>query len=174
MSIPGMIIAIVLFILEILGTLLPGLPGAPLIWLGMLVYGFLTQFEHLTFSFYTEQGFAVLTTMITDYAATAYGTKRYGGSQAAIWGGILGVLIGPFVLGPLGSIIGPFLGAFALELLRGRSTDQSLQAALGSLIGLLGGTILKFIIEAIMIVWFFWVLVHPFIRFTHTSRLGIM
>ncbi len=160
MSIPGMIIAVILFIMGIVGTLLPALPGAPLVWLGMLVYGFFTRFENLTLGFYIVQGLAVLITIATDYAATAYGTRRYGGSSAAIWGGILGILIGPFILGPLGLIIGPFLGAFALELFRGKSADQSFQAAFGSLIGLLGGTVLKFIVEAIMIIWFFWVLSH--------------
>lgn len=41
MSVTGLIIAIILFILGILGTFLPVLPGPVLIWGGMLVYGFL-------------------------------------------------------------------------------------------------------------------------------------
>ena len=157
MSATGMAIAVILFILGILGTFMPALPGSPLIWLGMLLYGFFTEFQGFSLTFYLGQAVAVLATMIVDYTATAYGTKKYGGSPAAVWGGILGVIIGPFVLGPLGFVIGPFLGAFALEVLTGRQTEKAFQAAFGTLVGLLGGTILKLTIAAVMIIWFFWV-----------------
>lgn len=159
MSTTGLIIAIIFFLLGIIGTFLPALPGSPLIWVGMLIYGLITEFQDLTLSFYLGEGAAVVITLLIDYAATAYSTKRYGGSRAAVWGSILGIFIGPFVLGPLGFILGPFFGALAMELLRGRPTEQSLQVALGTLIGLLGGTILKLLTEAIMIIWFFWIVI---------------
>ncbi|NLG79118.1 MAG: DUF456 domain-containing protein [Firmicutes bacterium] len=158
MAVIGMILAILLFILGLAGTVLPVLPGAPLIWLGMLVYGLFTGFAKLTVGFYVWQGVAVVVTVLIDYAATAYGTKRYGGSSAAIYGSIAGLLIGPFILGPLGFVIGPFAGALLGELVKGKRAEAAFRAAFGTLIGIVGGTLLKFAVEIGMIVWFFWVL----------------
>ena len=157
MSAAGMIIAVICFFFGILGTFLPALPGAPLIWLGMLLYGFAVDFQGLALSFYLLQGAAVLLTFLIDYIASAYGTKKYGGSRAAVLGSILGLFLGALLLGPPGLIFGPFLGAFLMELLKGKAMEQSLQAAFGTLLGLLGGTILKLVIEAVMIGSFLWV-----------------
>ncbi len=153
----GLVIAIILFILGIAGTVLPILPGAPLIWIGMFIYGLLTHFTNVTTEFYILQGIGVALTFLVDYMGTAYGTKRYGGSSTAIWGGVIGLIAGPFILGiPLGFILGPFLGALLGEILRGKDWRGGFKAALGTLIGLIGGTLLKFVIEGAMIAWFFW------------------
>jgi uncharacterized protein YqgC (DUF456 family) len=156
-NIIGLVIACIFFLLGILGTILPALPGAPLIWLGMLIYGFLTQFQGITTQFYIWQGIAVALTFLIDYVGTAYGTRRYGGSSAAIWGGIIGLIVAPFIFGlPIGLLVGPFLGSFLGEILRGKAWEEAFRVAFGTLVGLMGGTLLKFIIEAAMIVWFFW------------------
>jgi len=150
-----MIIALLLFILGLAGAVLPILPGAPLVWLGMLVYGLFTGFAKLTAGFYVWQGVAVAVTLLIDYAATAYGTRRYGGSSAAIYGSLAGLLIGPFILGPIGFVIGPFAGALTGELVTGKRLQGAFRAAFGTLIGMIGGTVLKVAVEVIMIVWFF-------------------
>ncbi len=64
-------IAGILFILGIAGTFLPVLPGAALIWGGMLVYGFLTGFAQLDSGFYYLQGLVVLLILAIDYMAVA-------------------------------------------------------------------------------------------------------
>lgn len=155
MSIIGMVIAIILFIAGILGTVLPALPGAPLIWLGMLIYGFFVKFSNLPWTFYLGQGLAVVLIFLIDYLAGIWGVKRYGGSRAAVWGSVLGGLLGVFLMGPFGLIFGPFLGAVAGELYQKNSPGKAFQVGIGTLIGFLGGTVLKLAVEVIMIVWFF-------------------
>ncbi|NPV53797.1 MAG: DUF456 family protein [Firmicutes bacterium] len=152
----GMFLAIILFILGLAGTVLPVLPGAPLIWLGILIYGLFTGFAKLSLLFYLGQGLAVLLTVLVDYAGTAYGARRYGGSRAAIWGSAAGISVAPIFMGVPGFIIGPFLGAFIAEALAGRPINPAFRAAFGTLIGLVGSTILKLGIEIGMIVWFYW------------------
>lgn len=154
MGILGMIIAVVLFLLGLAGTVLPVLPGAPLIWLGMLVYGLFTGFKTLSWLFFLGQGVAVAITLALDYLATAYGAKRYGASNAAIWGAVIGLAVGAF-FGPGGIIIGPFAGAAVAEMLRGRDASHALRVGWGTLLGLIGGTALKLLIEIGMIIWFF-------------------
>jgi uncharacterized protein YqgC (DUF456 family) len=154
-SIGGMILAVVFFTIGVLGTILPALPGAPLIWLGMLIYGFFVKFQNLTLLFFIGQGLAVILIFLIDYLASIWGVRRYGGSREAVWGSILGGLLGIFVLGPFGLIFGPFAGAVAGELYRRSPLDKALEVGFGTLIGFLGGTFLKLAIEAVMIIWFF-------------------
>lgn len=155
MSITALIPTVILFILGILGTVLPVLPGATLIWAGMLLYGILTGFSGLSFTFFLLQGMAVVLAWGIDYLATALGTRYSGGSKSAVWGAALGLLLGLIFLGPAGIIFGPFLGALAGELLRGTPTDKALRSSLGALIGVMGGLVLKLVIVAVMIYWFF-------------------
>ncbi|MCL6560368.1 MAG: DUF456 family protein [Firmicutes bacterium] len=155
MSIAGMIIAVVFFTAGVLGTVLPALPGAPLIWLGMLIYGFFVKFNNLPWTFFLGQGLAVALIFLIDYLAGIWGVKRYGGSKAAIWGSVLGGILGVLVMGPFGLIFGPFIGAVAGELYQKSPLEKAFQVGVGTLIGFLGGTVLKLAVEAIMIVWFF-------------------
>jgi len=134
---------------------LPALPSTPLIFAGMLVYGIMTGFETLDFTFFLLQGIVVLLTFVTDYFATAIGTKKFGGSKKASLGAIIGLILGAIVLGPLGVILGTFLGAVAAELLGGKKVEQAIKTGIGALIGFLGSKIIKLTISVVMIIWFF-------------------
>lgn len=155
MSIAGMILAVVFFTIGVLGTILPALPGAPLIWLGMLIYGLFVDFQNLPLMFFIGQGLAVALIFLIDYLASIWGVKRYGGSREAVWGSVLGGLLGVIILGPFGLIFGPFIGAIAGELYRKSPFNKALEVGFGTLIGFLGGAVLKLAIEAVMIIWFF-------------------
>lgn len=155
MSIIGMILAVVFFIAGVAGTLLPALPGAPLIWLGMFLYGLTVNFNNLPWTFFLGQGLAVALIFFVDYFAGAWGVSRYGGSKEAVWGSIIGGLLGLVLLGPFGLIFGPFLGAVAGELYLKNTLEKAFRVGVGTLIGFLGGFLLKLAIEIVMIVWFF-------------------
>lgn len=155
MSYTGLTVAVIFMILGVLGTVLPALPGAPLIWLGMFAYGLFTKFQSLGWFFFLGQGLAVALIFALDYAAGVWGVKMYGGSKYAVWGSVLGGIVGAITGGPFGLIYGPFLGAAAAELLRQNSLGGALRAGLGTLVGFLGGTFLKLAVEALMITWFF-------------------
>jgi len=151
----ALVLAVLLFILGLAGIVLPVLPGVILIYGGMLLYGLLTGFETLDTNFYVLQGMAVLLAFFIDYLAAATGTRRYGGSGRSAWGAAAGLLLGLFLLGPFGLIVGPFLGAVLVGLAEGKRLEQSVRVGIGTLVGLLGGLILKFGIAGTMIIWFF-------------------
>jgi len=150
----GLVLAVIFFLAGLAGTILPVLPGAPLILAGMAVYGLFAGFENLTICFFLGQTAAVGLTFLVDYLANAWGVSRYGGSRTAIWGGVLGLLAGLF-FGPAGIILGPFLGAFAGEFFASRRYRHAVRVGIGSLLGFLGGTLIKLGIETAMITWFF-------------------
>ena len=59
-----------------------------------------------------------------DFAATAIGARRFGTS----WWGVLGALVGTLgglFFGPVGLVVGPFLGAFVAELIARRDMRQA-------------------------------------------------
>lgn len=156
MHVTGLIVASVMFVLGLIGTVLPILPGELMVFAGTVVYGFMAGFPPgLDFSFYLAMGLAALVVFVVDYVAVAWGTKKIGGSREAVLGSILGIFLGLLVFGPLGIIIGPFLGAFFGEYLKSKDSEASLKAAVGTPLGFLGGTALKLVVEILMIIWFF-------------------
>ncbi len=157
MEILALLIAILFFIAGLAGTLLPVLPGAILLWAGMLIYGTMTGFQTLGTAFFIGQGIAVVLVHAVDYLAGVAGVKRYGGSKNAVYGSIIGAILGIFIMGPAGIIFGPFIGAVAGEMLGShKQLDIAVRSGFGTLVGLIGGTVLKIAVEIVMIVWFFW------------------
>jgi uncharacterized protein YqgC (DUF456 family) len=98
---------------------------------------------------------AILTLVVTglDYVIPIYGTRKFGGTKYGMWGCIIGLIAGLW-LGPVGIIVGPFVGALAGELIANSSSDQALRAAFGSFVGFLLGTLLK-LIACFVMVWYF-------------------
>ena len=73
------------------------------------------------------------------------GSKYSGGSKWGNWGCIIGTLVGLLFL-PWGIILGPFLGAVIGELLGNKEFSQALKSGVGSLLGFIFGTLLKFVV----------------------------
>lgn len=155
MYVIGLLMAILFFAGGLIGTILPGLPGAPMVWLGMLIYGLFVGFKGLTWGFFLGQGLAVALVFFLDYAANVWGVRRYGGSKYAVWGSLIGVMLGVILMGPVGIVFGPFIGAVAGELYAKQSFEKAVRVGLGTLLGLLGSTVLKLLVLAGMIIWFF-------------------
>lgn len=151
----ALILSIILFIMGIVGTILPVLPGAVLIYGGMLLYGILTQFATLDANFFILQALVLVLIFFIDFFASAIGIQSFGGSKQAVWGAAIGIILGLIFFGPLGMIVGPFLGAVITELFRGRDLNQAIHVGFGTLIGFLGGTFLKLCTEVLMIIYFF-------------------
>ncbi|AHM56087.1 hypothetical protein EAL2_c07870 [Peptoclostridium acidaminophilum DSM 3953] len=151
----ALILSIILFAVGVLGTVLPVLPGAILIYVGMFSYGFMTDFSTLDVTFFLIQALVLLLIFAVDFIASVVGTQSFGGSKQAIWGAATGTILGIIFFGPLGIVTGPFLGAVAAELLRGESLNLAIRVGFGTIVGFLGGTFLKICAEIIMITYFF-------------------
>ncbi|MGK0126734.1 MAG: hypothetical protein ACI87F_000234 [Candidatus Azotimanducaceae bacterium] len=138
-------------LLGVIGSFLPVLPGPITGWVGLLMLH-LTKVIPMDWTFLgITLGVAILIWGI-DFIIPAWGTKKFGGSKYGIWGTILGLIIGLVFLGPLGIIVGPFLGAFVGELIHD-STDskRAVKAAFGSLVGFMLSTGLKFLVSIIFL-----------------------
>ncbi len=119
------------------GTLIPGLPGVPLIFLAVLLYAWFTGFQVIGGAWLIAFALVTLAAVLLDYAAAALGARRFGASKAGVAGAILGGVAGTIWLGPLGLALGPFIGALLTELLVGRSWREATRSGMGSALGLL-------------------------------------
>ncbi|ALS26749.1 DUF456 family protein [Paenibacillus cisolokensis] len=154
MEIAAWIIVVLLFAIGMAGAIYPVLPGALAIYAAFFVYGFMVSFEPFGFWFWAIQTVILAVLFIADYAVSAWGVKKYGGSRASVVGSTIGVLIGPFVIPAFGLLIGPFLGAVIGELIAGSDLNKSAKVGFGSVVGLFSGVVVKIVLQLVMIVAF--------------------
>jgi uncharacterized protein len=148
-----LIIVIIIMIIGALGTILPAIPGTPLIFGTALVYGIYEGFHQTSLTMMVILGLITILSILIDYFAGVVGAKKYGASKYGTWGAIIGGVIGIF-FGIIGLFIGPFLGAVIGELVAGKQINDSLKIGFGSFMGLIGGSLLKFTLAVIMIIYF--------------------
>jgi len=119
----------------LIGTLLPVMPGALLVFLGMVAGAWADDFSRVGWT--TLLVLALLTVLfyVIDFLAGAYGARRLGASRWGVLGAILGALVGMF-FGIVGIVVGPFVGAVGGELLARRGLAEASRAGFGAWIGL--------------------------------------
>jgi uncharacterized protein YqgC (DUF456 family) len=142
---------IALMLIGLIGSVLPFIPGSPLILLGAFIYAWYTDFLVVTWGTLVILLLLTVLSQILDYLASILGAKKFGASRWGMSGAFLGGIIGLFSGGILGILIGPFIGALLLELFHGQDLPASLKIGLGTLVGFLGGAIGKIIIALTMI-----------------------
>lgn len=136
------VLAAVLIVVGVIGTVVPALPGVPLVFAGMLVAAWADGFQHA--GLWTLIGLGVLTliAVAVDFIAGLAGAKRVGASRLALIGAAVGTLVGIF-FGIPGLLLGPFLGALIGELFAGATLKRAAGVGVGAWIGFLVGTVLK-------------------------------
>lgn len=143
------ILAFLCLAVGIAGAVVPGLPGPPISWVGLLLAS-LTPF--IATNTYLLVITAIIAAIITvlDYVVPSLATKLHGGSKYGVWGCNIGLIVSIIGLpfgpqGLLGVIFWPFVGALVGEYIHQRQWEPSLRAAWGAFIGFLTGTILKLV-----------------------------
>ncbi|OUS72713.1 hypothetical protein B1748_24310 [Paenibacillus sp. MY03] len=154
MDILGWSLIVLLFVVGMAGAIYPVLPGVLAIYAAFFVYGWFFSFGDFDWIFWTIQTLIVVVLFVADYAVSAWGVKRFGGTRASVIGSTIGIIAGPFVIPAFGLIIGPFAGAVIGELIAGKNVEQSLKAGWGALVGLFTSVVVKVILQAIMIILF--------------------
>ena len=136
------LIAGALIIVGLLGTVLPVLPGLPLMFAGMLVAAWADDFRHIGVWTLVLLGALLAVSVAVDVMSGILGAKRVGASNKARFGAGLGGLVGIF-FGIPGLLAGPFLGAAAGEMIHGREWREASKVGFGTWLGLALGAALK-------------------------------
>ena len=124
------------------GSILPALPGVPLVFGGLLLAAWADDFQRVSWVVLVILGLMTVLSFAIDFAATAMGAKRVGASKLAIVGGLIGTL-GGLVLGLPGLIFGPFVGAVTGEMLTHGEIQRATRAGFATWVGLIFGTLTK-------------------------------
>ncbi len=147
--------ALVMAVVGLLGVFVPGLPGPPLGWLGLLVVYFVCPGQ-LSLALLLWMLAVTVAVTLLDFIAPGILTKMGGGSKAAARGATIGIFAGMFYL-PLGLILGPLLGAFLGEMAHNSSdVANALKVSFMSFISFLLTTGLKLIACLLMLFYMVW------------------
>jgi len=142
--------AVLLVGLGLVGLVLPGLPGAPLVLMGLVAAAWAENFTYVGLWTLLIITFLAGLTYAVDFWAAIFGAKKFGASKRAIIGALIGVVVGLF-LGFAGVIFGPFIGAVIGELSARRDLQQGIRAGIGATIGLVIGSALKIALAFAMV-----------------------
>lgn len=144
------ILAILLVIIGLAGTVLPALPGVPLIFGGLLLIAYQDGFHKVGAVTLVILGALAVIAFAVDYVAAIFGAKRVGASNLAIIGATLGTIAGIF-LGFVGLIFGPFVGAAIGEFLARKNLIQAGKVGLATWLGIIIGVAAKLGIAFLMV-----------------------
>jgi uncharacterized protein YqgC (DUF456 family) len=155
--------AFAVMLVGLAGAFLPGIPGVPLVWLGVAGYSLLDRFQHLGFS-----TFLVLTLLgaigtTAELWVTQAGARAGGASGwSAAAGSCVGMVAMFFFSLPI-ALLAALAGVFGSEWLRTfRSSDRrgDVEAAArgsgGWLAGWVLSVVLEFSLSVLMILVFLW------------------
>lgn len=144
------LLAALLVLVGLAGTLLPLLPGIPLMLAGMVIAAWADDFTRI--GWVTLTMLAVLTALsfVVELVAASLGAKRVGASREAIAGAAVGTAVG-FFLGLPGLLLGPFVGALLGELIARRDPTRAVHVGIGAWVGFLVGTIAKLAVAFMML-----------------------
>jgi hypothetical protein len=135
--------ALLLVAAGIAGLVLPALPGAPLLFAGLVCAAWAEDFAYIGAGWIAVLGVLAALSYPIDLAAGALGARRFGASGRAVIGAALGALVGLF-FGLPGILLGPFVGAVLAELLWARrDLRQAGRSGLGAALGLALGVAAK-------------------------------
>jgi len=150
MDIALYLLAAALIIGGLIGSVIPALPGLPMIFGGIWLVAAVDGYRHIGLWWLLLIGGFGAAGVIIEFIASTLGAKRVGASRLALWGASLGTLAGMF-FGIPGLLLGPFIGALLGELASGTSVLRSAHVGVSTWIGLLFGTLLKLVISFVMV-----------------------
>lgn len=144
------VLAFVLLVGGVVGSLVPQVPGAPISVAGVYCYWFATgEPGTLVLAGLTLVG---LLTWVIDFAGGAVAARVGGAStKTAVLAGVVGLVLF-FLTGPLGIIIGVALTVFLVEFYRQQDARKGLKAALVTTAGMLASGVAQALLTGSILV----------------------
>ena len=140
----------------LVGTVVPALPGIPLVFLSIAGYALATGFRTISLTALAVMLVATVAGLVLEYGLGPAAARRRGASRAAFWGAVVGGVLGTVILGPIGLLLGPLGGAVLGELWSGRSWQQALSTGWTTVVGMIVGIAVELAIGLAMAIYF-WV-----------------
>jgi uncharacterized protein YqgC (DUF456 family) len=147
------VLATLLIVAGIAGLALPALPGAPLLFGGLVVAAWADDFAYVGTGSIIALAVLALLTYPVDILAGAFGASKFGASKRAMLGAGIGVIVGLF-FGLPGILLGPFTGAMLGELTQQLQLRKAGLSGIGATVGFVLGAVAKLAIAFTMLAIF--------------------
>lgn len=147
MDIVLIILGIILSLAGLAGCIVPGLPGPPLNFIGLLLIHWACP--AFTATFLVTWGILTVLVVVLDYMLPVWTAKKFGATRQGIVGSVAGMLIGLFFT-PIGMIAGLIVGAMVGDMMAGRSHSEAARSGIATFFGTLFSIGLKLVISGIL------------------------
>ncbi len=147
------VVAVLLVVVGIAGTILPMLPGVPLVFAGLLLAAWNGGFDQVGIVTMVIIGAIAALAWAVDFFASVVTAKKAGASKYALWGAGIGALVG--IMGGIpGLIIGPAIGAIIGELITHKDTTKATTVGIAAGLGFVLALAIKIVLVLTMLAVF--------------------
>ena len=143
-------VAFLLIFVGVAGTIVPALPGIPMIFAGAWLIGYMEDYQYFGWGTLIALGVLTVISLIIDWVSQTMGAQKAGATKLGLSGAFLGTIIGiPF--GLVGIFLFPVFGAFIGEMIGHRDMRKAGKVSWATWIGMIAGIAAKLAIAFIMI-----------------------
>ncbi len=150
MTIALWVLVAVLMTAGVVGTVLPVIPGAILIFAGAVLGAWIDDWSRVSAWTLGVLGLLALISIACDFVAGSLGARRLGASPLAVSGAAIGTVVGVFT-GLWGVLFMPFVGAAIGEFVAMRNLQRAGRVGVATGVGLLVGVVVKLALAFSMI-----------------------
>lgn len=156
--------AVAFMLIGLIGILVPILPGILLIWLTALAYAIVDGFQAIDWITFILLTIIAIITGTADLWLSLLGAKTGGAAKRAMFLGVIGGVLGFFLLGAVLPVVGNLFGGiigYAIGVLLGQyqkfqDWNVALKASIGGVVGWGIATVVQLAGGVLMIVIFIW------------------
>lgn len=142
--------AILLILVGLAGTIIPALPGIPMIFAGACLIAYMEDYMYFGWGTLIALGVLTVISIIIDWVSQTMGAQKAGATKMGLTGALLGTIIGiPF--GLVGIFLFPVIGAFVGEMIGHRDMRKAGKVSWATWIGMIAGIAAKLAIAFVMI-----------------------
>lgn len=145
------ILGLTMMLVGLVGVFVPVMPGVPVMLLGAFLYSWMTDWDDLTWPWLLLLTLLTVASLAFDFLASAWITRKLGGSRRAAAGAMLGTLAGILFFGAWGALLGGVGGAVAAEMTLRRPWKYALRSGSGAFLGFLVALVADLVTGVLML-----------------------
>ena len=155
----GVVLVAIAMVVGIVGTVVPLLPGLPIVWGAALVYGFVEGFGVVGWICFAVITLLAIGGMVAGFVVPQRKVQGGGAPFSTTVVGAIGAVIGFFVIPVIGIVVGAVGGVLLAERARTQSWDLAWASTKRAIVGFgIGALVQVGAGMAMMLTWVAWVL----------------
>lgn len=142
--------AIALIVAGFAGTIVPAIPGLPMIAVAAWLIALTDNYETVGWGTIGFLSVLAIIGIVVDSLAQTVGAQKAGASKEGIIGSVIGTFVGMFMGGLIGLLVMPLVGAAIGEFYAKRDLIHAGKVGVATWIGMIVGTVIKIALACTM------------------------